>query len=146
MTPATISGEARDHTSRAVGGMASGSEPPSRRRRVRHRAAKHLGGGGLLRIRGGEYDDPAAGDPMAGDRGDAGPSVRGSRIVGYGGGDYPKSAFETPAAKRKSEAATKDYTPGACQRPVALTISERFGVGKLQEIVTVMLLRRLHRR
>ncbi|KAH8057383.1 hypothetical protein JL721_9763 [Aureococcus anophagefferens] len=41
---------------------------------------------------------------------------------GYGGGDYPKSAFETPAAKRKSEAATKDYTPGACQR--ACTVDE----------------------
>ncbi|KAH8059774.1 hypothetical protein JL721_9195 [Aureococcus anophagefferens] len=58
------------------------------------RGSRIVGFGG-----GGEYDDPAAGDPMAGDRGDAGPSVRGSRIVGYGGGgdyDDPPSAIRAP--------------------------------------------------
>ncbi|KAK7239914.1 hypothetical protein SO694_0052900, partial [Aureococcus anophagefferens] len=64
------------------------------------RGSRIVGFGG-----GGEYDDPAAGDPMAGDRGGASPSVRGSRIVGYGGGgDYDDLAAGDPGAAGLSDA------------------------------------------
>ncbi|EGB02532.1 hypothetical protein AURANDRAFT_68792, partial [Aureococcus anophagefferens] len=82
------------------------------------RGSRIVGFGG-----GGEYDDPAAGDPMAGDRGDAGPSVRGSRIVGYGGGgDYDDPAVGDPGAAGLSDApggsAQRGRGPGRGPPPV----------------------------
>ncbi|KAH8091484.1 hypothetical protein JL720_5790 [Aureococcus anophagefferens] len=71
------------------------------------RGSRIVGFGG-----GGEYDDPAAGDPMAGDRGDAGPSVRGSRIVGYGGG----GDYDDPAAGDPGAAGLSDAPGGSAQR------------------------------
>ncbi|KAH8061554.1 hypothetical protein JL722_4185 [Aureococcus anophagefferens] len=105
-------------------------ETRARRRSAAHGRARSrivgFGGGGAPRtavrsriVGGGEYDDPAAGDPMAGDRGDAGPSVRGSRIVGYGGGgDYDDPAVGDPGAAgsptlaaRRSAAARRGPPP-----------------------------------